>query len=413
MRMRIKCVALIAALVLLIPTQSASAAETLLGTFSVGTAEDALFSADGSTVWIISHSDQKIYKYSTATRTVLGNVSLGGNAYAGAMSLDGSKIYVALINASQVVVVNTAALTKTTIATSGVGWGITMAPAGDYVYVSENGGIVQKISTATDSIVTTVTLPTTGQLRDMKMSQNGTFLYVTDYTSSELYKLNASDLSVSGSLTLSRATFIALAPDDSYGFVMPYTGSNLYKFSTANMTLTSTISGFSSAAEAMFSNDGQFLYVQNAGNGSFSKMRLSDNTVTSTFGSASATAWRAALSPNGNELYQMSTAGTVYVYDLGNPIIVTLSLTLPSSATYRTSTLISIGVSSGTGKVTFQANGKNIPGCIKVQVSSLSASCSFKPSTHGGISITATYSDSSGTTTQKKTLAVKARTGNR
>ena len=394
--------------------QSAAAAETLLGTISMAVPQDAVFTSDGSVVWIISHSDQKIYKYSTATRTALGSVSLGGSAYSAVFNADESKLYVQIVSGTYgIAVINTSTLTKSVISLTGSTWGITTSPNKEFIYITEGSGVVRKISTSTDTIVASSTLPTTGQVRDVKTSPDGSFIYVCDWNNSKVYKLNSSDLSLVGSLTATGATFVAISSDGTYGFIMPYSGSNIYKFNTSNMSIISTISGFNSAAEAIFSNDGLYLYIENAGNGSISKMKLSDNAVTSTFGSATATAWHAALSPNGNELYQMSTAGTIYVYDLGNPVIVTLSLTLPSSATYRTSTVISVGVSSGAGKVTFQANGKSIPGCIKVQVSSLSASCTFKPSLHGGIVITASYRDSAGTTIQRKTLSVKARSGNR
>jgi hypothetical protein len=395
------------------PVFEARAAETLVTSFSVALAEDAVYSADGSEIWIVSYGDQKLYKYSTSTRTVLGSVALGATGYSGVMTPDGSKIYVNLISTNAVAVVNTVALTKTNITTSSSTWGITMSPAGDYVYVTSGGGVVQKISTTSDSVISTTSLPTTGQTRDIKMSSDGNYLYVNDWNNGKLYKLNASDLSVAASLSIPGATFIAISPSASYGFVMPYTGSNIYKFSTSTMSLISTISGFSSAAEAMFSNDGLYLYVQNAGNGSFSKMRLSDNTIVSTFGSAVATAFHAALSPNGNEMYQMSTAGTVYVYDLGNPVISTISLTLPTNATYRTNTNLTANFSSNGGLVTFYANGKYIPRCIKILVAAGSATCTFKPSIHGVISISAVGTVSGQSAKTFATLNVEKRTNKR
>lgn len=395
------------------PFTDAQAAETLVTSFSIPTAEDALYSADGSVIWIVSFGDQAIYKYSTATRTSLGSVGLGATAYSAVMTPDESKIYVNLISTGAVAVVNTSTLTKTTIATSSSTWGIAMSPSGDYVYVTSGGGVVQKISTATDSVVSTGNLPTTGQTRDVKVSPDGNHLYVNDWNNGKLYKLNASDLSLVGSLSIVGATFIAISPSSNYGFVMPYTGSNIYKFSTSNMTLISTIGGFSSAAEAMFSKDGLYLYVQNAGNGSFSKMRLSDNSIVSTFGSASPTAFHAALSPNGNEMYQMSTAGTVYVYELGNPVTVNLSLTLPSSALYRSNTSITLNSSASTGKVSFAVNGKRIAGCQKLSLVSSVATCIFKPSLHGALRIVATYTDGALSQSREGSLLVNKRISTR
>lgn len=43
------------------------------------------------------------------------------------------------------------------------------------------------------------------------------------------------------------------------------------------------------------------------------------------------------------------------------------------------------------GRVTFKANGKNIPGCIKVRTVSLSAECSFKPAVQGTLQVQAIF----------------------
>jgi hypothetical protein len=68
------------------------------------------------------------------------------------------------------------------------------------------------------------------------------------------------------------------------------------------------------------------------------------------------------------------------------------SLTIPtSSATYRQSIVITANISTvgGDGKVTFFANGKKIPGCIRRPSVSLVATCSWRPNNRGAIVITA------------------------
>lgn len=73
---------------------------------------------------------------------------------------------------------------------------------------------------------------------------------------------------------------------------------------------------------------------------------------------------------------------------LSAPVI---SLASQSSASFRTN--INLIASSDTaGRITFQANGKNISGCIKLQLtgsaSSFSATCVWRPTNRGSISIT-------------------------
>lgn len=58
------------------------------------------------------------------------------------------------------------------------------------------------------------------------------------------------------------------------------------------------------------------------------------------------------------------------------------------------STTITVSVSVE-GRVTFKANGKNIGGCIKLATTSLSASCTFKPSVQGSLYVVAYLTPSS------------------
>jgi hypothetical protein len=87
--------------------------------------------------------------------------------------------------------------------------------------------------------------------------------------------------------------------------------------------------------------------------------------------------------------------------------------------TYRQSKIVSV-TTSVAGKVTFRVNGKKISGCIKKvsnQANSLTASCSYRPSTRGDVKITATLdpTDASyiGTVTTSNTFFVYNRSGAR
>lgn len=72
----------------------------------------------------------------------------------------------------------------------------------------------------------------------------------------------------------------------------------------------------------------------------------------------------------------------------------TLALSIPSNATFRTATAI-IATASTAGKVTVFANGKRIPGCIKISTVSagtITATCNWKPSSRGSVQISAQLS---------------------
>jgi hypothetical protein len=63
------------------------------------------------------------------------------------------------------------------------------------------------------------------------------------------------------------------------------------------------------------------------------------------------------------------------------------TISFGSAPVFKTATTITAAVNTAS-KVTFLANGKRIPGCIKVSTSNLSASCTWKPALHGYFVIT-------------------------
>ncbi len=97
------------------------------------------------------------------------------------------------------------------------------------------------------------------------------------------------------------------------------------------------------------------------------------------------------------------------------------SITLggPSNATDHQSitTTATLGIAGTNGKVTFFANGKRIPGCIGKLSSALSASCSWKPSRRGAVTVTASLTPTDtgygSSTSAPKTILVSNRTNNR
>ena len=87
------------------------------------------------------------------------------------------------------------------------------------------------------------------------------------------------------------------------------------------------------------------------------------------------------------------TAGAAGIIILRYTLKGGATLSFTSTPTYRTATTIT-ATTTMTGKVTFLANNKKIPGCIKVGTTGsgpITASCSWKPSLHGAISITSQF----------------------
>jgi hypothetical protein len=99
-------------------------------------------------------------------------------------------------------------------------------------------------------------------------------------------------------------------------------------------------------------------------------------TVTNSGGTASAT----------------SSASNVVIagasIDFSNPP------TTPVLLTYRVVSILNITIASP-AKVTFFANGRRISGCISIRATA-SATCSYRPTTHGGVTLRATVTPNSG-----------------
>ena len=81
----------------------------------------------------------------------------------------------------------------------------------------------------------------------------------------------------------------------------------------------------------------------------------------------------------------------------GNASASSIVLRNMNTATYRQVQTIyaDLGVAGSDGYVTFSANGKPIPGCRSILSSSLVASCTWKPATHGTTRLSARLNPSS------------------
>lgn len=91
----------------------------------------------------------------------------------------------------------------------------------------------------------------------------------------------------------------------------------------------------------------------------------------------------------GNVVGQQLYKSTVAL--LQAAIFQSLSVSTGAVAPFRTQVTLSaqLSLAGSDGKVTFQANGKSIPGCVKVNSVSLTATCTWSPSTRGSVTLTA------------------------
>jgi hypothetical protein len=125
---------------------------------------------------------------------------------------------------------------------------------------------------------------------------------------------------------------------------------------------------------------------------------------------------QSSLATNANYLEESSTETTITI----SSGTVSASLTLePGSLVFRQAKNVT-AVATVAGKITFRVNGKVLPGCKNRKVNaenSFTATCSYRPSNHSYVTITATLNpDSSfyvGAVTNSAQYIVTRRVGRR
>lgn len=404
---------LIAALVtfpLSTPTP-ALAADTVITSFAVPGAQSAVFSPDGSFIWVINCTNNRVEKWSTATPTFQTSVSITSCGYNLAITPDGSKIVVATTLGNKIDIISTTSATiLASLATSVNPRGVAISPDGAVAWVGLVDGKIVKVSLTSNSITSTTAITSAGGIFDIAPTSDGSTIYLCTQSNS-LMKVQTSNLGVVSSATLFQPCwFVALAPNESYAYTSYYNPSVRFeRINLSSMTLAATITGVNNTAQGQFSKDGNYFYIGNAGAASVLKIRTSDNTIAATI-STLGTPWHAAIDPRGEYFYAMSSGGRVYKIDADGALAdATVSLTPFSVATFRTSTTLQATVGTSGGKATFYQYGKYIPGCQSITASTTTVSCSYKPTVHGAVQISVKYVLNGSSMTISGTLPVQVR----
>lgn len=94
-------------------------------------------------------------------------------------------------------------------------------------------------------------------------------------------------------------------------------------------------------------------------------------------------------------------------YVAQNPVVsASASVSMTSPATYRTSVTVTVN-SNAAGKIGLKANGKWIPNCRQVSITT-TATCTFKPSLHGAILVTGVFTPANSASFNSATFSAPA-----
>ncbi len=122
--------------------------------------------------------------------------------------------------------------------------------------------------------------------------------------------------------------------------------------------------------------------------------------------SGSGTITITGLSPNTSYVFRVyatnsygDSANSAASNSITTPVATTsITITLPgnaTSATYGTLTTITASIVGTNGRVTFFVNSRRLPGCINRPTTTLTATCSWKPSNHGMANVSAFFTPTS------------------
>jgi YVTN family beta-propeller protein len=244
----------------------------------------AEFSAAGSSLaYVMAYSNAmwKLNKIAISTNTVVH--TLADASFGSGVAITPSEAHV-YVSANPLKVVSTA--TNTVVASvSGSGspgaWQSAVAPNGAFVYVANHvtPGSVTVISTATNAVVATV--PVGNHPFGLAVTPNSAFVYTANTQSSSVSVISTATNAVVATIPVgTQPTSVAISPDGTKAYVGHGGPTTLVTvISTAtNAVLTTFTHGANNAAMAITPN-GSFLYVANEGLSTVSVIATATNAV--------------------------------------------------------------------------------------------------------------------------------------
>jgi YVTN family beta-propeller protein len=234
---------------------------------------------------------------------------------------------VAVINAANLQVSNYENPAETLIHVGINPESLAVTPDGKQVWAADTGpqtgqpslGGISVISTATDTVTSTLNLPT--DPREIAFSPSGTTAYVT--TGKGLYVINTATLKVAAVIGgLGNPEGVAVSPDGKTVYVTNTVQGAVDVISAATNQVTRTITVGQLPWQLVISATGKTIYVADGDSNAISVITTASDTVTNTI-SDSGDPVSLALTPDGSQLWVGGlTSGIVTVFDTVNGSLV-------------------------------------------------------------------------------------------
>jgi YVTN family beta-propeller protein len=319
---------------LLAPTTAYAAAPAhpeIVATIPVGDAPLAVkFSPDGSVAYVMNRSSMDVSVIDTATRVVIGTVAVGALPQALAVSPDGLTLYVAERGTPAVAVVDTATLSVTSrVVLSSAPTAMTVSPDGTTLYLPGDDGLIAVVDTAAGGQIDSIDVGDSGRSPSLVVfSPDGAVAYVSGigFSGDQLKAIDTTSRTVVATADVENNYPLAISPDGSRLYLAVDSPDRILVIDAARLTTVGSIPSVERAFVVATSPDGRDLYALTTDG----MLRVFDTATLAPTADVAVDAYPVGLaaSPDGSTLYVLDNGRDV-VNVVGLPVAPAITSGLP------------------------------------------------------------------------------------
>jgi LPXTG-motif cell wall-anchored protein len=381
-----------------------AAADSVIGTITVGVGPYGVAVSPGGTKVYITNVDDDTISVFTIATSVVTTISAGAGPFDVAFSPDGVKAFVTNFTGNTVSVIDVATDTITaTIPVSATPYRVAISPDGTKAYVSHftAGGTVDVIDVATDFVTSTISVG--DWLGDVAFSPGGQVAYVAG--AGGLYVIDVTAGSLVGAVALPDITGMVFSPDGTVAYLSDIAGTSLLVFDVVSQTVTNTIPVGSAPRGVDVSPDGTKVYVANTGASTVSVVDTGTGSVIATV-TVGLNPIGVAFSPSGTTAFTTNSGGNTVSVIAVDQLAVLVPQTPVPPATVGSSYSFATAVSLGTPAAVFSISAGALPAGLAIDP--VSGVISGVPTVAGVFAFTVTATNGAGDASDDYGITVAA-----
>src|SRR5437899_3760631 len=242
--------------------------------------QESAVTPDGGRLFVIHQSTPTVTVIDTASNLVITDVFIGGHQAKDILfTLDGHFAYVANYSQGAVNVIDTASDQVRTIPTGAGPRRLAISPAGDRVFVTNNGAdSVSAIDTQTQQVIATI--PVGHKPRGIAITPSGDAIYVGNVQSGTVSIIDSSTLTVIDTIAVGIKPWqVIFTEDGTLAFVSSSVSGTVSVIDTATREVIQTLVTGSGSFFSAINPDGTKFYVSNSNDTTVSVVDIASLTV--------------------------------------------------------------------------------------------------------------------------------------